>query len=233
MRSTARIWLVRSGPIATAAQASAHSESAQRFVGRRDAPLSAAGLQRAHEIADLLAARPLVGVLATRLERARAMAGPLVARTGLALELANDLEPLDMGDWQDRDPGTIAESEALARWLAYEPEAAPSGGETWAALFARVERALSRVAERAAGGEVAVFVHGTVLRAALATTFALGPRGMAGTEPAPGALAGLDLPTQQDQESRPTVAGLDLDWTPPVASGGRERFPGGPTVASS
>lgn len=226
MQGTSRLWLVRAGPIDWS-----DPNRPDEFVGRAEAPLSVEGRRAALEIAERIGARPLARILGSGLLRSAQAAEPSCRRAGLALEVDPGLLPLDLGAWQARAPRDDDEP-ALAAWRACEPDAAAPGGECWDELLARVRLALGRAARAADGGEAALFAHGSVLRAALACTFALGARGAARWNPRPGSAISIDWPAGDDAGTRPALAGFDLDWAPPLATGGRDRFPGGPTVAS-
>ena len=73
------------------------------------------------------------------------------------------MSDLDTGHWRGKALAEIAPDD-LAAWLT-DPDYAGHGGESVAALIARVEAFLSA---RLAAGSVVAVTHGAVLRAALA-----------------------------------------------------------------
>ncbi len=96
------------------------------------------------------------------------MTSPAVAacRTAEALGLAATCEPalrdLDAGRWTGKVLSEIAPDD-LAAWLT-DPDYAGHGGESVAALLARIDDFLTA---RLAGGSVVAVSHGVVLRAAV------------------------------------------------------------------
>ena len=105
-----------------------------------------------------------------------AMTSPAVAacRTAEALGLAAIYEPalrdLDAGRWTGKVLSEIAPDD-LAAWLT-DPDYAGHGGESVAALLARIDDFLTA---RLAAGSVVAVSHGAVLRAALVAVLGAPP----------------------------------------------------------
>ncbi|MEP9353374.1 histidine phosphatase family protein [Xanthobacter sp. KR7-65] len=117
--------------------------------------------------------RAAVAALRTRLPRAehyRASPALRARQTAEALGIAADAEPaladLDLGRWTGRPLADIheAEPEAAAAWLA-DPAAASHGGESRAALQARVAAWLDHQAD--GRGHMLCVTHAAVIRAAV------------------------------------------------------------------
>lgn len=140
-----------------------------RFSGRNGLPLDAAGRAQAAAVAGLVATGdPVDVVLSSPLRRARETAEAIAARTGAQVEIAEDLIELDFGDWEGH---TFAEVERawpaeLAAWLARD-DAAPPGGESFAAVTARVQRLLPALLDTHAGKRVVAVSHVTPIKTAL------------------------------------------------------------------
>ncbi|MFF4505123.1 histidine phosphatase family protein [Streptomyces sp. NPDC001401] len=105
-------------------------------------PLDASGLRQAQAAAGTLPAAEQVWVSPT--VRCRETAGAL----GLDAVDAPELAGLDAGRWRGATLAEVSgrEPEALARWLS-DPDAAPHGGESVAALCDRVAGWLETVAQ--------------------------------------------------------------------------------------
>jgi broad specificity phosphatase PhoE len=89
------------------------------------------------------------------------------AAIGLAEPLVDgSLRDLDHGAWAGASVTDIGQrdAEGLRRWMS-DPQAAPHGGESVAALCDRVRGALARLA--ATGGAVTAVTHPAVMRAAI------------------------------------------------------------------
>jgi probable phosphoglycerate mutase len=137
--------------------------------GRIDAPLTERGLAQAATLADALAGSGAVRIVASPLVRAQQTAQAIADRTTLVVETDAALTEIDYGDW---------DGQPLARVMADAPDVwrtdanfAPPGGESLAAVAARLEGFLA--AHGAEGAPVTIAVsHVTPIKAAV--TGALG-----------------------------------------------------------
>jgi len=120
--------------------------------------------------------RPAAWVV-TNLSRTRATASAIFAAgyPETVLTEEPDLREQDLGEWQG------ITHDALVERLRHPPhpfwphaaEEEPPGGESFAALQARVAPVLERLATTHAGGDVVVIAHGGPIRAALAHALGL------------------------------------------------------------
>ena len=119
----------------------------RRFAGRGDIPLTEEGLLQAAAAADRLAARGGIDLIVTSpLQRARQTAEAVARATGAPLQADDGLLELDFGKWEGL---TIAEAserwpDEVSAWLG-RVDAAPPGGESFAAAIRRVSAALDRL----------------------------------------------------------------------------------------
>ncbi|MEV5897208.1 bifunctional RNase H/acid phosphatase [Nonomuraea fuscirosea] len=139
----------------------------RRFSGRGDAELTAAGLAQASAAAERLSREPyrLDVIVTSPLTRARQTAQEVAVRTGLDVDVCEDLREADFGAWEGH---TFTEVQRrwpaeLAAWLA-DPEVAPPGGESFATTARRVEAARERLAERYEGKTVLAVSHVTPIK---------------------------------------------------------------------
>jgi len=194
-----------SDPLATAAQGSArrpasgwrpaqgkptttlllrHGQTAlsveRRFAGRGDIPLTDVGLEQAAAAAARLARRGNIDlVLTSPLLRARQTASAVADAVGVPLAEDVDLAETDFGSWEGLSFGEVMARwpDEMAAWMA-DADAAPPGGESFAAVAVRVDAALDRLVAAHQGRTVVVVSHVTpiktiVCRALLAPTAAL------------------------------------------------------------
>jgi ribonuclease H / adenosylcobalamin/alpha-ribazole phosphatase len=122
----------------------------RRFAGRRDIPLTAAGLRQAEAAARRLAARGGIDAIVTSpLQRARHTADAVAAATGAPVRADDAWMELDFGEWEGLSYAEAAERwpADMAAWLK-DSVAAPPGGESVAAAARRVLPALARVLEQ-------------------------------------------------------------------------------------
>jgi len=154
----------------------------------RDAELSDRGQRQAERLAERLAPLPLTAVVASSMRRALATAQAVAAPHGLEVEVEPDLVEVRINETMraqryarrsaDRRPDPGPDGYARAA-LADAPKVprevwGSDGGETGAALRARVVPAIERVIARHPGGVVACVVHGGVLNAVLGEWIGVG-----------------------------------------------------------
>jgi probable phosphoglycerate mutase len=124
-----------------------HGETAanreMRYIGSRDDELTERGHQQAQQVADALAALPLSAIYASPRRRTQATAQPIAARSGLPIVVADELRENAFGVWEGLSRAEVLAHSAeyatqLQDWEA-DPTIAPPGGESIAAMVARVE----------------------------------------------------------------------------------------------
>jgi probable phosphoglycerate mutase len=135
-----------------------------KHTSRTDLPLTDEGRRAARSLP--LGGRRFALVLASPRLRARETA----ALAGLEPELDPDLVEFDYGDYEGR---TTKEIRAARPGWSLWTDGAP-GGETAEQVGARVDRVIARAL--AAGGDVALFAHGHVLRILAARWLDLPPQ---------------------------------------------------------
>jgi broad specificity phosphatase PhoE len=153
------IWLIRHGE-------TEWSLSGQH-TGRTDIPLTAAGERQAAEIGRYLAGRPFALVLTSPLRRAYETCR-LAGYSGVA-QIDPNLCEWDYGAYEGRTGVQIQESvPGWTIWTSPVPQ-----GETIEQVAARASRVIERAAK--AGGDVALFAHGHLLRILTACWLGLPP----------------------------------------------------------
>jgi probable phosphoglycerate mutase len=159
--SCPEIWLIRHGE-------TAWSLSGQH-TGRTDLPLTKVGEQQAEELGRYLAGRPFALTLTSPLQRARETCK--LAGYGGVAQIDPDLCEWDYGAYEGRTSAQIQES--APGWTIWESPVPQ--GETIEQVAARARRAIERAAK--AGGDVALFAHGHLLRILAACWLGLAPDG--------------------------------------------------------
>ncbi len=86
-----------------------------------------------------------------------------------------DFDEQDFGRLQGRTWGELADDPAVTAFWADSANNAPPGGESFAAMVARVARAIQRVGAVYAGRDIIAVVHAGTIRAALAVALDLSP----------------------------------------------------------
>lgn len=148
-----------------------------RLTGQIDAPLSALGERQAEALAKRLATWRFDAIIASDLVRARTTAEAVAIHHRMPILLDADLREIDMGAWSGRPFAEWTDEERL-RFHAMECDptgsASAPGGESFAVLGNRVERALLRTREQYPDGTVLWVAHGGVISALLARALGLG-----------------------------------------------------------
>ena len=134
-----------------------------RFQGHADPPLNDRGREQARALADAVAGERIAAVYASDLRRAHETAQIVAARRGLDVVVDPDLRERDVGEWSGL---TIREIEdRFPDELRRFREKGASIGESREALSERVVAAVRRIAEAHPRGHVLVVTHGGALRA--------------------------------------------------------------------
>lgn len=142
------------------------------LLGRADPPLTPAGYDQAYALAAALP-RP-ARIVSSPLRRARETAAVLAdgfsGVDGEAVAVDPRWIEMDYGDLDGRAPDALNEG-SWQRWRQ-DPDFVPAGGESLAAVGARVREACTELAAEAALGDVVVVSHVSPIKAAV--TWALG-----------------------------------------------------------
>ena len=156
---TGELWLIRHGETEWS-QSGAHT-------GRTDLPLTEAGRAQAHAIAGELAGRKFALVLTSPLERARETC--TLAGYGGAAQIEPNLLEWDYGNYEGRTTAQIREQRPdWSLWADGVPN-----GESIGQVSARAKAVIDRATQ--AGGDVALFGHGHILRILTAGWLGLQP----------------------------------------------------------
>lgn len=134
--------------------------------GGSDPSLSAAGGEQAERVAAALARRGTIQhIVASPLTRTRETAGAVAARLGLDVTVDDGLRETDFGAWEGLTFGEVRERypDDLTRWLA-DPEAEPTGGESFAATATRIAATRDRLVSAYAGRTVLLVTHVTPIK---------------------------------------------------------------------
>lgn len=146
--------------------AEAEGNAALRFHGWTDSRITEKGEEQARLLADrLLSEKPDV-VLSSPLRRTRMTVQPFLERSGMPLQIIEDLKEINGGDFEDVPFGELESRfpEAFPLW-EHEPHLAQlPNGESMSSFRDRVTSALQHIVETHAGKKVLIVTHGTVIR---------------------------------------------------------------------
>lgn len=148
----------------------------RRYSGQGDPQLTELGVRQAERTAERLAGIPhLTAVVSSPLRRCLATAERAAYSAGVPLVVERDLIETDFGRWEGLTFTEAAgqDPEVHSRWLS-DTSVPPPGGESFAVVRARVERALRRIVEDRPGGVVAVVSHVTPIKLAIRAGLGVG-----------------------------------------------------------
>ena len=121
--------------------------------------LSEKGIRQAQAVADALADRDIVAVIASPLQRAQETAAPIAARHNLVVDTDPDLiESANFFEGKRLGPGDGAWRDPRFWWQLRNPFT-PSWGEPYKQIAARMTTAIDKVRARAAGHEAVCVSH--------------------------------------------------------------------------
>jgi broad specificity phosphatase PhoE len=121
--------------------------------------LSDKGNRQAQAVADALAERDVVAVIASPLQRAQQTAAPIAAHHDLSVDTDHDLiESANVFEGRRLGPGDGAWRDPRVWWHLRNPFT-PSWGEPYAQIAARMATAVEKVRARAAGHEAVCVSH--------------------------------------------------------------------------
>ncbi len=140
----------------------------KKFTGQLDLPLTEIGEAQGLAASAYVAERfSVAAIYASDLSRAKETVRGLSDALALPIVECKDLREIDVGIWQGMEieevkrcyPDQIAHYKSDPATFRFE------GGEAYADVAARAGRAVAEIAERHAGGTVAIATHGGVIRA--------------------------------------------------------------------
>jgi probable phosphoglycerate mutase len=126
------------------------------------------GRGQAQALAIRLAAVQIAAVYSSPMERAIETAEPAAASHGLLVQIIEDLNETDCGEWTGRTIEELAKTDIWSGIQTYPSGTAHPGGESITAVQARMVRALNAIAVAHSGQTVVVVSHSDPLKAALA-----------------------------------------------------------------
>ncbi|REE95361.1 bifunctional RNase H/acid phosphatase [Thermomonospora umbrina] len=137
----------------------------KRFAGVGDVPLTETGREQARAAALALKDLGLDAVVTSPLGRCRDTAAEVAAATGAPVRVEDGFRETDFGRWEGLTFAEVRERwpEQMDAWLA-DPEAAPPGGESFAATARRVRTALDKLKVRHRRRTVLVVSHVTPIK---------------------------------------------------------------------
>lgn len=144
----------------------AHDYLGRAIPGRKaGVHLNELGRKQADQIAIHLSQLPIDAVYSSPMERARETAAPLARERGVAVQIADDFNEFDVGEWTDKSFAEVDHDPRSHAFNAFRSGTRAPGGELMSEVQTRVVSKI--LALRGAHQLVAIFSHGDPIRAAL------------------------------------------------------------------
>lgn len=160
-----------------------HGETADNrrlvFQGQTGHGLNALGRAQAERLAARLVRHPPDAIVASDLERAVETAHIVAKATGLPVALDRDLREVDVGLWSGKSYRDIAE-QYPEEWAAWSQglDVRRGGGETYAELASRVERAVASAVAVRPGRRILFISHGGAIKSYVAKLLGVDAKGL-------------------------------------------------------
>jgi broad specificity phosphatase PhoE len=146
-----------------------HGLLGHTMVGRAPGvPLSPDGVREAERLAERLEGSVVGALYSSPLERARATAAPIAARLRLQVQIADELNEIDFGDWTNRTLTDLHDLEEWRRFNLFRSSSRIPNGEAMMDVQARMLRLIERLCSVHPDLTVALVSHGDVIKATLA-----------------------------------------------------------------
>lgn len=136
------------------------------FAGQTDIPLTQLGLRQAERTADYLRDRRIDRIYSSDLMRSMQTAEPTARRHGMQVIPERGLREIFAGEWEhmayDEIPVRYPTSRTL--WREHIGMSHPDGGESVAAVAARIRATVERLVAENIGACIALFTHALPIR---------------------------------------------------------------------
>ena len=145
-----------------------HSLLDKRYVARTPGvSLSDEGRAQAEDISLRLTGATIEAIYSSPMERAVETAEPLAKRLGLDIQIREELNEIDIGDWTNMTMEEIDGQPGWKRWNEFRSCTRPPNGELILEAQVRMVSLIEELRSKHAG-PVALFSHGDPIRGALA-----------------------------------------------------------------
>jgi probable phosphomutase (TIGR03848 family) len=146
-----------------------HSLGGETIAGRTPGVhLSPDGQAQAAQLAERLAGVSLKAIYCSPLDRTRETAQPIAAKLGLPVQVCEELNELDFGDWSGQKLDDLRKLEKWRQFNSFRSGTRTPNGELMLETQARIICEMGRLRERHPDEYVALVSHGDVIKSAVA-----------------------------------------------------------------
>lgn len=139
------------------------------YCGVLDVELTEAGQAMAQAFADAYKRLDWAAIYCSPMKRTQATAAPILAASGLPLEVRDGLRECNYGEWEGKTKEEVdsAFHDDYVHWMTEPAWNAPKGGETAVEVRNRAMSVIAEIEEKYVDGNVLVVSHRTTLRIVL------------------------------------------------------------------
>jgi len=137
--------------------------------------LNEEGRSQAQALARHLADAEIDAIYSSPQQRALETVAPLASRLAMPVEIANEFDEIDFGEWTGSSFADLEREDAALwrQWVERRSTAQPPGGEAFAQVAQRALAGMGRLRDLHPHQTVLVLSHGDVIKAALACCLAM------------------------------------------------------------
>jgi len=146
-----------------------HNDTVGRRLGGRlsDIHLDARGRNQTEELAERLAEVPVRRIYSSPLERCLETAEPLARRLDLEINLLEDINEIEFGDWAGRSFDELNGNPLWRRFNTFRSGTRIPGGELFIEVQNRMVAAIEKLRGEFPDDVIALFSHGDPIKTAL------------------------------------------------------------------
>lgn len=130
--------------------------------------LNDAGIEQARNLTERIKHLPIAAVYSSPMERAVATAEPIAQSLGLGVQVMQDFQELDFGNWTNKTFEDLASEHSFQRFNTFRSCARVPGGETMLEAQTRFVSGVEKLQQRHPGQTLAIISHADLIKSAIA-----------------------------------------------------------------
>lgn len=145
-----------------------------------NAPLNETGRNQAEYVAEALQDVAISEIITSSLLRAKESAEPISKLKSIAIESYSALDEMDFGEWEGQPFDDVIDQikDIQSKWKAGDTHVQVPGGESPDEVFTRSGDFLKKLAKESQHNNIAVVIHGRLIRILLAGLLGIGLKNM-------------------------------------------------------
>ena len=129
--------------------------------------LNAEGRRQAAKLAERLSSEPIRHIFSSPLERCRETATPLACRLGIEIQISENFNEIDFGNWTGKTLDELRLLDNWRQWNQFRSSTRIPNGELMSEVQGRMIAELEQLQTKYPNDAMAILSHGDPIRAAL------------------------------------------------------------------